>query len=137
MTTVASHLTLWLVLLACLRASGLTQGQVSWQASLAAFAFVRLLSVLPLTPGGVGVVEVGLTGPLAAGLPPADAAKVAAAVLMFRAVTYLLPIPLGAAAYLGWRHTHRRRRRATPSPAAGHPLVLPEPAAAAANSALM
>ena len=136
-TTVASHLTLWLVLLACLRASGLTQGQVSWQASLAAFAFVRLLSVLPLTPGGVGVVEVGLTGPLAAGLPPADAAKVAAAVLMFRAVTYLLPIPLGAAAYLGWRHTHRRRRRATPSPAAGHPLVLPEPAAAAANSALM
>ncbi|HUZ36936.1 MAG TPA: lysylphosphatidylglycerol synthase domain-containing protein [Streptosporangiaceae bacterium] len=136
-TTVASHLTLWLVLLACLRASGLTQGQVSWQASLAAFAFVRLLSVLPLTPGGVGVVEVGLTGPLAAGLPAADAAKVAAAVLLFRAVTYLLPIPLGAAAYLGWRQTHRRRRRAAPSPAARHPLVLPEPAAATANSALM
>jgi len=40
---VASHLTLWLVLLACVRASGLGQGQVSWQASLAAFAFVRLV----------------------------------------------------------------------------------------------
>ena len=67
-TTVASHLTLWLVLLACLRASGLSQAQVSWQASLAAFAFARLLSVLPITPGGLGVIEVGVTTPLIAGL---------------------------------------------------------------------
>jgi uncharacterized membrane protein YbhN (UPF0104 family) len=109
-TTVASHLTLWLVLLACLRAGGLTQAQVSWQASLAAFAFVRLLSVLPVTPGGLGVVEVGLTAPLVVGLGPAGAAKVAAAVLLFRTVTYLLPIPVGALAYLGWRHMRRRRR---------------------------
>ena len=108
-TTVASHLTLWLVLLACLRADGLTQAQVSWQASLAAFAFVRLLSVVPITPGGIGVIEVGLTAPLAAGLGPAGAAKVAAAVLLFRSATYLLPIPLGALAYLAWRHVHRRR----------------------------
>jgi putative heme transporter len=114
-TTVASHVTLWLVLLACLRAGGLTQAQVSWQASLAAFAFVRLLSVLPVTPGGVGVVEVGLTAPLIVGLPPAAAAKVAAAVLLFRAVTFLLPIPLGALAYLWWRHTHRRRSQAAGS----------------------
>ncbi|MGE5289145.1 MAG: lysylphosphatidylglycerol synthase domain-containing protein [Micromonosporaceae bacterium] len=108
-TTLASHLSLWLVLLACLRASGLGQGQVAWQASLAAFAFARLLSVLPITPGGVGVVEVGLTAPLVAGLGPAAAARVAAAVLLFRAVTYLLPLPLGAAAYLGWRVARRRR----------------------------
>jgi uncharacterized protein (TIRG00374 family) len=116
---VASHLALWLVLLACLRASGLGQGQVSWQASLAAFAFVRLVSVLPLTPGGVGVVEAGLTGPLIVGLPPAAAARVAAAVLLYRAVTYLLPIPLGALAYLWWRRTHHARRRliAAPTPA--------------------
>ncbi len=114
-TTVASHLTLWLVLLACLRAGGLTQAQVSWQASLAAFAFVRLLSVLPITPGGIGVVEVGLTAPLIAGLGPAGAAKVAAAVLLFRTLTYLLPIPLGALAYLAWRHMHRGRRPVTRS----------------------
>lgn len=107
-TTVASHLTLWLVLLACLRAGGLTQAQVSWQVSLAAFAFARLLSVLPVTPGGLGVVEVSLTAPLAAGLTPAQAAKVTAAVLLFRTVTYLVPIPLGALAYLGWRRFHRR-----------------------------
>lgn len=106
-TTVASNLSLWLVLLACLRGSGLTEAQVSWQVSLAAFAFVRLLSVLPVTPGGIGVVELGLTGPLVVGLDAVGAARVAAAVLLYRAVTYLLPVPLGAGAYVWWRHTRR------------------------------
>jgi putative heme transporter len=119
-TTVASHLTLWLVLLACLRAAGLTQAQVPWQASLAAFAFVRLLSTLPITPGGIGVVEAGLTAQLTIGQAPAGAAKVAAAVLLFRTVTYLLPIPLGALALLGWRHLHRRRHPITRSSPAPH-----------------
>jgi putative heme transporter len=103
-TTLIAQLSSWLVLLACLRASGLSQGQVSWQASLAAFALVRLLSMLPVTPGGLGVVELGLTGPLIAGLGGAAAARVAAAVLLYRAATYLLPVPLGALAYLWWRH---------------------------------
>jgi uncharacterized membrane protein YbhN (UPF0104 family) len=104
-TTVAAQLSLWLVLLACLRASGLTQAQVSWQLSLAAFALVRLLTMLPVTPGGLGLVELGLTGPLAAGLGVAGATRVAAAVLLFRAVTYLPSLPLGALAYLWWRRT--------------------------------
>jgi hypothetical protein len=47
--TVASQLMLWLVLLACLRGTGLSQAQVPWQASLVAFAFVRLLTILPIT----------------------------------------------------------------------------------------
>jgi len=101
--TAAAQLTPWLVLLACLRASGLSQAQVSWQLSLAAFALVRLLTVLPVTPGGLGLVELGLAGPLATGLGAAGAAKVAAAVLLFRAVTYLPSLPLGAAAYIWWR----------------------------------
>jgi uncharacterized membrane protein YbhN (UPF0104 family) len=45
-----------------------------------------------------------LTGPLIAGLGGAAAARVAAAVLLYRAATYLLPVPLGALAYLWWRH---------------------------------
>jgi putative heme transporter len=103
-TTAASHLLLWLVLLACLRACGLSQAEVSWQVCLAAFAFVRLLTVLPLTPGGVGITELGLVGVLAAGAGAHISAQVTAAVLVYRAVTYLPPIPLGAAAYLIWRH---------------------------------
>src|SRR5579872_1142969 len=101
-TTAASNLTLWLVLLACLRGTGLSQAQVPWQTSLAAFASVRLLTVLPITPGGLGITELGLVGILAAaaghGAPGAShlaIAQVTAAVLLYRAVTYLPPIPLG------------------------------------------
>jgi len=102
--TAASNLTLWLVLLACLRGIGLSQAQVPWQTSLAAFAFVRLLTVLPITPGGLGITELGLIAILAAGAGHRASAQVTAAVLLYRAVTYLPPIPLGAIAFLTWRH---------------------------------
>jgi uncharacterized protein (TIRG00374 family) len=109
--TLASHLSLWLVLLACLRGVGLSQGQVSWQTSLAAFASVRLVTVLPITPGGLGITELGLVGILAvggAGISPGAShstlAQVTAAVLLYRALTYLLPLPVGVIAWLTWRH---------------------------------
>jgi len=102
--TVASQLTLWLVLLASLRGVGLSQAQVPWQTSLAAFAFVRLLTTLPVTPGGLGIVELGLVGIMAAGADARVSVQVTAAVLLYRAVTYLPPIPLGAVAYILWRH---------------------------------
>ena len=101
--TAASNLTLWLVLLACLRSVGLSQAQVPWQTSLAAFAFVRLLTVLPITPGGLGVTELGLIATLA-GAGHHDGVQVTAAVLLYRAVTYLPPIPLGVIACLTWQH---------------------------------
>jgi len=101
--TVASNLTLWLVLLACLRSTGLSQAELPWQTSLAAFALIRLLTALPITPGGLGITELGLIGTLAAGGGHHVSIQVTAAVLMYRAVTYLPPIPLGALACLTWR----------------------------------
>jgi uncharacterized protein (TIRG00374 family) len=116
-----------LVLLACLRGVGLSQAQVPWQTSLAAFAFVRLLTALPITPGGLGITELGLVGTLAAGVSPGVGAQVTAAVLLYRAVTYLPPIPLGAAAYLMWQHAPtllgqpgQRRRRGRKAQAPGY-----------------
>jgi uncharacterized membrane protein YbhN (UPF0104 family) len=102
--TAAGNLTLWLVLLACLRGTGLSQAQVPWQTSLAAFAFVRLLTALPVTPGGVGITELGLVTILAASADHRVSVQVTAAVLLYRAVTYLPTIPLGALACLVWRH---------------------------------
>jgi putative heme transporter len=118
-TTMLANIAFWLVLLACLRASGLNQEQVSWQASLAAFAMVRLLTVLPVTPGGLGIVELGLTAPLIVGLGSGAAARVAAAVLLYRAVTYLPSLPLGALAYAWWRYPSRTR----PSRLAGEQVL--------------
>ncbi|MCP4085681.1 MAG: UPF0104 family protein [Actinomycetia bacterium] len=64
---------------------------------LLAFVTASLLGRIPLTPGGLGFVEAGLTGTLTlAGLSPGDAAT---ATLAYRLVSYWLPIPLGALAY--------------------------------------
>ncbi len=129
-TTAAAQIILWLVLLACLRGTGLSQAQVSWQTSLAAYAFVRLLTVLPLTPGGLGITELGLVGVLAAGAGPRASAQVTAAVLLYRAVTYLPPIPLGAAAFLVWRHAPALIRPAPASAGPASPPRLAQPEAA-------
>jgi uncharacterized membrane protein YbhN (UPF0104 family) len=67
-----------------------------------------------LTPGGLGVIEVALiTGLAAAGGPRAE---VAAAVLIFRALTYVLPIPVGLATYVFWRRNHSWRRPPNSAP---------------------
>ncbi len=100
-STAVSHLTLYLVLLLALRHVGVSDGEIGWAEVLAVFAFVRLLSAVPLTPGGLGVVELALT----AGLVTAggDRAEVVAAILVYRGLTYLLPVPLGALTYVAWR----------------------------------
>jgi uncharacterized protein (TIRG00374 family) len=106
--TLVSHVSLYMVLLLALRHVGVSESAVSWIEVLAAFSFLRLVSALPITPGGLGVVELGLTaGLVAAGGPRAE---VVAAVLVYRALTYLLPIPFGLAAYLKWRKGSAARR---------------------------
>jgi uncharacterized protein (TIRG00374 family) len=112
--TVVSHLSLFAVLLLSLRLVGVSDNEVSWVQALAVFAFARLLSAIPLTPGGLGVIEVALiTGLAAAGGPRAE---VAAAVLIFRALTYVLPIPMGLATYVFWRRNRSWRRPPNSAP---------------------
>ena len=68
LTTLAYHLSLYGCLLAALRTVGIGPADLPWAAVLAAFSLVRLISAIPITPGSLGVTEVGLTGLLAAGL---------------------------------------------------------------------
>jgi putative heme transporter len=112
--TVAGHANLYLLLVLCLRAVGVASSQLSLAAILAAFAFGRLVTALPLSPGGLGVMEVGLTGALATVGPGADPAAVVAAVLLFRFATFFVPIPLGALCWLHWT-VRRRRPEAVPA----------------------
>jgi len=108
--TILSHVTLYLVLLLTLRHVGVGNEAVSWQEVLAAFSFVRLLSAIPITPGGVGVVELGLTATLVAA--GGGEARVVAAVLVYRLLTFVLPIPIGAVSYFLWQHEVARRKPA-------------------------
>jgi uncharacterized membrane protein YbhN (UPF0104 family) len=96
-----SHLSLWLVLLVTLRHVGIPDEVVSWAEVLSVFAFARLITMVRFTPGGAGMVEAVLIGGLVAAGGPAG--QVTAAVLVFRALTWLLPVPLGAVTYLVWR----------------------------------
>lgn len=98
----------YLILLLALRMLGVNEAELGWVQIFAAFSFGRLLSVIPLTPSGVGFVETGLVGALRAfGGPPAP---VAAGVLVFSAFTYLLEIPMGAVGWVIWS-TRRSWRR--------------------------
>ena len=108
-TAVISHLSLFLVLLLALRHVGVSNAEVSWQSAFAAFAFVRLISVIPITPGGLGVVELGLTAALVAA--GGAEAQVVAAILVFRALTFVFPIPLGLLTYGLWRRGAAARAR--------------------------
>ena len=119
LATLVSHLSLFLVLLLALRFVGVDGDRVSWVEALAVFAFARLLTAVPFTPGGLGVVELALiTGLAAAGGPRA---AVAAAVLLFRALSYVLPLPIGLATYLFWQRNRSWRR--PPNSAPRTPLV--------------
>lgn len=70
---------------------------------LLAYVTAQLLAQIPITPGGIGVVEAGLTATLAlAGVRGGDAAV---AVLAYRLVSYWLMLPAGLIAWI----VHRRR----------------------------
>ena len=74
---------------------------------LLAYVVSAVLGTIPITPGGLGFVEAGLTATLVlAGVPAADAAI---ATLAYRLVSYWLPLPAGLLAYGLYRHRYGGR----------------------------
>jgi len=102
--TLTGQLTTFLILLVSLRALGVSGGQVDLVEAFAAFSIVRLAQSLPITPGGVGVVELGLIAVLTGF--GGSSARVVAAVLLYRFLTLVPTLVLGLIAGLTWRH-HR------------------------------
>ncbi len=108
LTTILSQVALFFVLLLCLRHMGVSEAEIRTAEAFAVFSFGRLISALPITPGGLGVIELGYIGGLvaAAGNDPA----IVAAVLMFRSLTFGIQIPLGGFTYLIWKSNKSWRR---------------------------
>ena len=104
LATLAGQLAVFLVLVLCLRAFGVPASDVTMIEAFAAWALARLLAIVPLTPGGLGVVELGLTGALV-GFGGANA-PVVAAVLVYRFLTIVPTLALGLLAVATWRR-HR------------------------------
>jgi uncharacterized protein (TIRG00374 family) len=106
--TVIGTLTLFGVLMIIIRAIGINGDQVTVTEAFAAWSLTRLLSAIPITPGGIGILDVGLAGALK-GFGGNDA-KVVAVVLLFRVIAFVPPIVLGALAMFTWkRHPERHQ----------------------------
>jgi uncharacterized protein (TIRG00374 family) len=106
-TTLVGHLTVFLVLYTALRFVGVSSSEVNAAEMLAAWSLVRLLTAIPITPGGLGVVELGLTGTLVGF--GGHQSEVVAGVLIYRFLTYVPPIAVGTVCGLIWARTHARR----------------------------
>ena len=72
---------------------------------LLAYAVAGVIGLIPITPGGIGIVEASLAGFLAlAGL---DGAEAVLATLAYRLVSYWLPMLAGPIAYGAFRYRYR------------------------------
>jgi putative heme transporter len=96
LASVVGSLTVFLVLLASLRALEVSDAEVSTVEAFAAWSLVRVIASIPITPGGLGIVELGLTTSLVAF--GGDNAGVVAAVLVYRFLTVVPTLLLGLVA---------------------------------------
>ncbi|WP_420749775.1 lysylphosphatidylglycerol synthase transmembrane domain-containing protein [Rhodococcus sp. O3] len=97
----------WMFDLLCLIAACLAVGIEAGVASLATLhVATQVARQIPLTPGGIGIVEAGLVaGLVALGF---DAGPAAAAVAIYRLCTYWFPLVAGAGSIPLLRHVARR-----------------------------
>src|SRR5438270_17961 len=109
----------WLESCACLVACILAvHGHVPWRGILVAYALTQVLASIPLTPGGIGVVEGGLTALLVAYGMPTQVAL--ASVLLFRVVSFWGLVPIGWMAWAALTLPGRAAERDRPHPWAPH-----------------
>jgi uncharacterized protein (TIRG00374 family) len=111
-STLLPQFTSWSVLFLALR--GLERGAnadfgVTWPESLAAFSFAVIVSFIPVTAGGLGTVDAGLTGLLTAF--GATGSRALAVDIVWRAATFVPQVLTGVLMFLWWRVTAGRRRR--------------------------
>jgi putative heme transporter len=111
-TTVIGVLSVFFVLACSVRAVGIAGIRVTYTEAFAAWASTRLLSTaFPVTPGGLGVVDVCLTTALRGFGAKAEPAV--SAVLLYRVLTWLPPILLGSVAALTWRRANPENTAST------------------------
>jgi len=129
----------WLSDCACLACAFIAVGaSVPWAGLLLAYCGGQLAVNLPITPGGLGVVEGSLTVALVAF--GGGEAPTVAAVLLYRLISFWVPLPVGGGCYVGLLRARRQalRRAALDEgvPQEGRPLPGPAdvPGAAAAGT---
>ena len=106
LATLAGSLTVFAVLLVSLRALQVPSAEVSVAEAFAAWALARIVGSIPITPGGIGVVELSLTAALIGF--GGNNAGVVAAVLVYRFLTIVPTLVLGTVSAAFWRRLSKR-----------------------------
>jgi uncharacterized membrane protein YbhN (UPF0104 family) len=102
--TIANHASMAALFAVSLRAVGVSGEDVSLPWVVLAFALGRLLVMIPVSPGGLGLVDLGFIGLLTLGWGPgANADLLSAGVLLYRGLSYLPPIVVGLGSWVFWR----------------------------------
>ena len=81
-------------------------------AVLTAMAAVALVALIPITPGAIGVSEVAYIGLMSAVAGDGMTGPITAAIVIFRAAQWLVPIPLGWILLVIMRGSHWRELEA-------------------------
>jgi len=100
---------------ACLHQAIAGFAEIPYLSVAAAFLIANTTALISHVPGGLGVIETVLLRLL----PGAD---MLAAVLLFRAAYFLVPLPFGAATFAAWELMGRRRGRRDGAAVAGSGL---------------
>jgi uncharacterized protein (TIRG00374 family) len=106
-----------LLLTVCLWIAGVPRAELPLIVGLALYSIGRLSTIIQVTPGGVGVVEVAYTAVYVAVLGESYSPQIVTGVLLYRGLTYLMPIIVGGGCYMLWRWMARTGRNEALVPA--------------------
>jgi uncharacterized membrane protein YbhN (UPF0104 family) len=107
--TILNHVAMAALFTLSVYAVGITTDEIPIPWVVLAFALGRFLVMIPVSPGGLGLVDLGWIGLLTLGWQatnpsvPVDHDLIAAGVLLFRGLSLLPPIPIGMASWIFWR----------------------------------
>ncbi len=101
----AQQAALFFILLASLRVVGITPLQLDWVTVFGAFALVQVITVIPITPSGLGVAEAAYVALLGVGAPAGMVSQVVAGTLIYRIFAWLIILPFGAVSWAWWSRT--------------------------------
>ncbi len=109
--TVANHASMAALFVVSLRSVGVSSDDVSLPWLLLAFSLGRLLVMIPVSPGGLGLVDLGFIGLVSLGWGSGvDHDLISAGVLLYRALSFLPPILIGLGSWIFWRINRSWRR---------------------------
>ncbi|HYJ69732.1 MAG TPA: YbhN family protein [Nocardioidaceae bacterium] len=98
----------YLALLVAVRSVDIERFDLTAIEVFAAYTFVRLLTLVEITPGNVGIAETLYISTLSWATPETSNSGIVGAVFVFRMFTYLGPIIMGGGCWLWLRYYFRR-----------------------------